>query len=626
MTRRRHLLVPAVLLLLAAAWALPLPDAPVGDEATYLLAAASLWHDGDLRYDSRDLARGYRTWSAGPRGLALIEDGDSLAFARPFLYPVVAAPFYGLLGPRGVRVLGMALFLGMLQVARRRLLAGRTPSGTPPPREERPALSGRAAGAGLLLAAFFFASAAVVWTLRFEPAVLLMAFAFFTVALWCRVRCEPLWGRRELLPLAGAGGLLAAAALHEPALALLAVPVAVDLVWSRRWKAAAVFVLALLGPGLALAGLQERLTGAWGPSLEEETRTYAGPFPREPLPAVEEASGAGGFLEGAEVGEGLETGFGGEGATGRSLTPELAGRRLLWLAVGRHVGVVPYFPFAVFVLGLYLADLRCRGGRSRHLLAGALLIYGVLAVLGLGGGSGGWAASVGPSAPGARSVALVYPLLLFLPRRLRGGRALVLPFAAAGLWLAPALAGAVSGALPGRPQELPGTAATGPSYRVLPLELELLSEGRLPGYAVLYRSPEGQGGPWLVPRDSWLASERHPEGVWVRGASRSEVYLVAREPVDAVRFTARSISAESELVVTGVGRLRARFDSEGKRAGVPVEIRPELVARGLGLFLRQEPGEERIYRLVLEVTGGAVPARVDPASRDPRYLGVFLAF
>ncbi|HSL81328.1 MAG TPA: hypothetical protein VLF66_01045, partial [Thermoanaerobaculia bacterium] len=307
--------------------------------------------------------------------------------------------------------------------------------------------------------------------------------------------------------------------------------------------------------------------------------------------------------------------------------PALAARRLLWLAAGRHVGVLPYFPFALFVAGLYLADLRRPGGRSRHLVAGALLLAGVVAILGVGA-AGSWAECVAPGgagagAPGARGLALVYPVLLFLPRRLRGGRALLLPFAAAGLWLAPALAGAAAGTASGQGAEL---ATRSPAHRALPLELELLAEGRLTGYQVFHRLPEAQSNPWIVPREAFYASERHPAGVWVRGGSRAEVLLVAREPVEAVRFTASSISAEAELVVRGDGRFRVRFDTEGKRAGVPVEVRPELVARGLGLFFPEAPEQERIYRLVIEAAGGAVPARVDPASGDPRYLGVFLEF
>lgn len=638
MNRRRPLLAPAAVLLLVAAWALPLPDAPAGDEATYLLAAASVWHDGDLGFGHEDLARGYRTWEAGPRGVALFEDGERLAYARPFLYPVVAAPFYGALGPRGVRVLGVVLLLAVFGAARRHLLpgdpagaAGRDPRAdpSPEPRSDRPwdrrlRPSGR--GGRILLTAYLLASGAAIWSLRFEPPVLVMSCAFFAVSLWCRVRCEPVWGRRELLPLAGTGVLLGAAALHEPLLGLLALPVVVDLLWARRWKAAGAFAVGLLAAGLALVGLQERLVGSWGAELHREATVYAGPFPLEARPGVEAPSGGAALLAEAVVGEGLEPGFGGEGA----LSPGLAARRALWLAAGRHVGLLPFFPFALFVLALYLADLRFRGGRARHLLAGTLLLCGVLAVLGLAGsGVGGWSGwgTGGAAAPGARIVALVYPVLLFLPLRLRGGGALLLPFAAAGLWVVPALAGAAAGARAGSPMEPPGMPAASPAYRLLPLELELLADGGLPGYQVFHRFPEGQGGPWLVPRESFFGGERHPDGVWVRGGSRSEVYVISRGPVEAVRFTARSIAADNELVVTGEERLRARFDTEGKRAGVPVAVRPELVARGLGLFLRDDADparEERIYRLRLEVTGGAVPARKDPASRDARYLGVFL--
>ncbi|HSL85042.1 MAG TPA: hypothetical protein VLF66_19880, partial [Thermoanaerobaculia bacterium] len=306
MNRRRLRLAPAALLL-AAAWALPLPEAPWGDDATYLLAAASVWEDGDLRFGAEDLARGYAVWDDGPRGLALADDGGGLVYARPFLYPVLAAPAYGLLGPRGLRVLGMALFLAVFVAARRRFLdlgSRGGPCGVAGAEAGTPAVLAAppARGGGLLLAGFLFASGAALWPLRFDPAVLVMACAFLAVGLWCRVRSEAVWGRRELLPLAGAGALLAAAALHEPLLAVLALPVAVDLLWSRRWKAVAVFLLALAAAALALGALQERAAGAWGPELRREARTFAGPFPGEARPAVELPRGGAALLAGAVLG------------------------------------------------------------------------------------------------------------------------------------------------------------------------------------------------------------------------------------------------------------------------------------------------------------------------------------
>ena len=46
-------------------------------------------------------------------------------------------------------------------------------------------------------------------------------------------------------------------------------------------------------------------------------------------------------------------------------------------------------------------------------------------------------------------------------------------------------------------------------------------------------------------------------------------------------------------------------------------------AKDLGFFSKTG---ERFYRFTLETTGGLVPARHDPQSRDTRDLGVFLDF
>jgi len=592
------------ILLLAAAYAPPLPDVPVGDEATDLLAAASLWHDGDLLFAPRDLARARATWSEGPRGLAVIGDpaGGGWLFARPFLYPAIAAPVYGLFGPRGLRVLNMALVLVMLWLARRHLV--KAPARDRPHGREPQTFRPGPRRAGLLLGGFFFASATAVWVLRLQSEVFLTACLFVALALWCRVRCQPAWGRRELLPLAASGALIAAAAATEPLLALFAIPVAVDLAWARRLKGAAVFALALGVAALLLVGGQRRWTGSWGPALAAEATVFDGPYPFElgaedaaapATPAPAEPPGA---------------------------STALLARRAGWLLAGRHVGALAYFPFGLYLVGLYLLDLRAPGGRQRHLLAVALLAYLVVALVRfpaaalLGAGAA--------AAPGAHALALVYPLLLFLPRRLRAGRAAALPALAAGLWLVPSLAGAASGLAGIYAVELP---ARGPTFRVLPVELELLADGRLAGYAPFDRFPEATGGRWYVPLETFFASEDHPDGVWVRGGTRSEIFVVSDGPVDTLRFRAKSIAAENTLTVRAGGEtLRARFDTPGKRAGVPVEIHPEPVETGLGLFLHDAPQEEHVYRFVLKITGGAVPARVDPNSNDPRYLGVFLEF
>ena len=101
--------------------------------------------------------------------------------------------------------------------------------------------------------------------------------------------------------------------------------------------------------------------------------------------------------------------------------------------------------------------------------------------------------------------------------------------------------------------------------------------------------------------------------------------MVAGRPIEELRFRVRSVADRNELLLEGAAdRTRVRFDSEGKRAGTPVTVRPELLAHGLGLFAGVPPEEERIYRFTIETTGGAIPQRLDPTSRDPRYLGVFV--
>ncbi|HEX9941327.1 MAG TPA: hypothetical protein VGG03_04870, partial [Thermoanaerobaculia bacterium] len=90
-------------------------------------------------------------------------------------------------------------------------------------------------------------------------------------------------------------------------------------------------------------------------------------------------------------------------------------------------------------------------------------------------------------------------------------------------------------------------------------------------------------------------------------------------------FSVRSLAAANELVLdSGADRLRVRFDTEGKREGTPVELAVEPVARDLGFF--SPSGRDYFYRFTLETTGGLVPARRDPGSRDARDLGVFLDF
>jgi hypothetical protein len=216
---------------------------------------------------------------------------------------------------------------------------------------------------------------------------------------------------------------------------------------------------------------------------------------------------------------------------------------------------------------------------------------------------------------GSRYLAAAYPACLFLPGRIAVRRSLALPFAAAGLWTALAVAGSLARLAPEAVLQ-PHTQA--PAFQRLPLELTLLPGGHLPGFV----DQAWRNTVWVLPRWTFFAEERHPHGVWVRGSSRSEVIVVSPAPVSRLAFIAYSLSADNELILrSSVDRLRVRFDTEGKRGGTPIELAVEPAGRNLGFFPR-----DFFYRFTLESTGGLVPARRHPRDGDPRDLGVFLDF
>jgi hypothetical protein len=566
-------LCPALLLLgLAASLAGVRSPLPAGDEATSVMMVQSLWHDHDLAWREADLERANRIWDGGPAGLTLFTDdgGKTLRYGRPLAYPLAALPFYALLGLRGIALFNMALFLAMTGAA---LWFWRRETGL----------------AALFIHGFFFASAAFAYALRLEPEVFLMACGFFPLLLWQVLRKLTEWRRGHLAALAGAGILVGAASLSSPFLVLLALPILIDLAARRRWRGA---LAALAGALLAVGGLAllHRVgTHEWSAFGGAQRHTFETEFPLESPRDLWQGYGA---EPAAATSSDLAAGF------------RLLPRNLLYLFAGRFTGLLPYFPFAFFALGLYLAGPR---ERSRHLLLAALAIYALAVLLTHPHDFAGAAGFLG-----SRYLAAIYPAFLFLPGRVAARRSLVLPFAAAGLWTALA----VAGSLPRfAPEAVHADAA---AFQRLPLELTLLSGNRLPGF---YAQTWGNAV-WIVQRRSFFAEERHPHGVWVRGSTRSEVIVVSPAPLPRLELTVYSLAAENELTLdSGVDRLIVRFDSEGKRNGTPADLAVAPAARNQGFFPR-----DFFYRFTVETTGGFVPARRDPKSGDPRDLGVFLDF
>ncbi len=571
--RTLSLLCPALLLLVfAGSLAGRRAPSPAGDEATSVMIVQSLWHDQDLVYREADFERANHIWDGGPAGLTLFTDdgGKTLRYGRPLAWPLAALPFYALLGLRGISLLNMALFLAMAGAALRLLV-------------EETGLS------RLFVAGYFFASAAFAYAFRWEPEVFLMAGVFFPLLAWHRFRRAPVETRNHWLLLAGAGLLLGAALLSNLLLAVLALPAVIDLAMRRRWRSAVAIAAGIVLAAGLLTLMQRAGTGEWSAYGGAQRRTFEAEFPLEsPRDSLQ-------GYRGEPTRESPAT-F----AAGLKLLP----RNLGYLLAGRYTGLLPYFPFAVFAAVLFLLGRR---DRSRHLLAAALAVYALAVLLTVPHDFAGARGFLG-----SRYLAMAYPVFLFLPGRIAVRRSLALPFAAAGLWTA----AAVALSLPGLPP--PAFHAELPAFQRLPLELTLLPGDRLPGF---FAQTWGKAV-WIVPRRSFFAEERHPHGVWVRGSTRSEVIVVSPAPLSRLAFTVYSLAADNELILdSGVDRLRVRFDSEGKRNGTPADLAVEPVARNLGFLPR-----DWFYRFTLETTGGFVPVRRDAKSGDPRDLGVFLDF
>lgn len=666
----------AVLLGLAAA--APSPDRPPpGDSATHPLIAFSLLHDRDLVWDERDHARAYRLWNAGPDGLALTESPDgTLRYARPIAYPLALLPFLPL-GPAAPAVLNTVLLLSMLltalclhaapsealsspaaeprgpgrvalsqgrQTARPRERDARLrrsraesdegsaephpltqsaarPLGEGDPPRPAPGATNRPAGPyprpvpapenlpwlpALFVLGSFLLSFTLAQTWRPEPNLFEAAGVFFPFALALALRHNRLHTslRSHTLLALAAGLLLGAAITSAPPLVLFAAVALALLASGRRWRTlAALAAGALVAAGL-LTAAEHRLAArwsAWQPGVEQ--LTFRGAFPGD------RATGAGAAIERPPE-------------PGPVRTAGRLARESWWLLAGRHGGALPFFPFTVLALVLALAGPLDRNRALLLTAALALTAWMLLAPpVSLAGGG---------VFTGHRWLAVLAPVLVLLPspalfRRgaTSGGRLAAVgtasAFAAAAIWTVPALASALAGTIASAPAPAAPAHLRLASFRALPLELSLLP--RLPGYEL--RS-WGQGS-WAFPLGAVYAAEGHPQGVWLRGGAEAELVMASPEPLETIAFTAFSPLPDNVLTAGGGSEeVIVRFDSPGKRAGVPIELPVEPVARGLGFFPRAP--DDVFYRVTVSTTHGWVPARRDPGSADPRYLSTFLSF
>jgi hypothetical protein len=389
----------------------------VGDEASYLMAGASLAWDHDLRYERRDYDRFFARWGVQPDGLILQspDGGKTLVYGKPASYPLWLAPFLRLSPSQGPW-LANALLLAIAAIAAARALSRRVGAAAP-----------------LFVAVFVFASVTFAYVFWAHEDLFLACLAAIALALVYGGRDESAAGKRSASGptaswrLVGAGALLSIVILARPLYLPLLVPVLLAVPRDGRRRAAGALAagLLLVAVGATAANLLTR--GSWS-SYGGDRRSY---YAYTGFPRVDAAADDWN-REIAERG------------THTWLKPEtlLAGfdaRQTAWNAlyylVGRHVGVLPYF------LPLLLGLLAFRRGEGRWALPLAALVAAVVLFwvrpFNFYGGGGSIA---------NRYFLPAYPALWFLAARpLRGARAVVAPIVVAAmaapflwpLWRAP---------------------------------------------------------------------------------------------------------------------------------------------------------------------------------------------
>lgn len=582
------LLVVLLVANLAAAMAAggPAGDGPAlpGDGPTYTLQAASVAFDLDLAWSRADHDRFIAARGAPPETVVLRspDRGERITFGVPVPYALLTAPVVRLAPLRGLAVAN-ALVLALAALLAAATLERRLGPAAP-----------------LWVAAFVFASVACLYTYRATPELFAASLVALAFAVAYRGEGQPVRRFTELyggtLPgeeagrrpwrWAGVGALTGTVAAFHPFYLALLLPLALAVPRGRRRAGGAVLiatsalVLAVWAAVYAAAG------GSWLP-WDRGGRVFTPEtgFPAVDVPVAlwprEEAAGPA-WLPGG-VPEELP---GGE-APGR-----LAGWNVLFLAAGRHVGVLPYF--APLLLG-FAAFLGERGRWAVPVavglaLAGALILRPFDFAAGVGGGE---------AAMGNAFFLPLYPALWFLAGRpLRplwvGVVAVLGALYLYPLWLSP---GAAAQA---------GAAPSFPARHLLPVET---TQAELPGVRDVQH-----GTVWV--RLSRGAPESAPGELLIEPGRRLELWIGSPVPVPAFRLELGSSEtpAPTRAEVGGAEALRTVLTPDGRvilelDPGGPDRRHPVAWSSRSFALYRLEIGVPR------EGGGGPLPFRVVPRYR-----------
>jgi hypothetical protein len=560
--------VPAIAILaLFSALATLRPPLEVlwGDEGTYVAMAASLARDRDLTFDEADRAWAEERVPEVGATVIVQRTTSGLSYSKPIVYPLLAAPFYALAGESGMIVLNFLALGAALAVAwwllRRR---------------------GASDLAALTLLSFLGCAALAPYLLWRVSDIVQVSLVVIGLGLACGGLRS---GRDRALWTAALGGLALALAvpMRLPNAALLAAAIATCLLYRQPRRALAVAAAALLTLLFASAG-GLLLTGTTNP-YKAERASFNGEI-------------------------GYPVGSGGESALERFATtpatqaagwnPELEARRTLYSSLyfflGRHTGLLLYFPLALLLL---YRLLRHPDRTGLSLLAGVAAIavfYLVWLPENYFGGS---------TFVGNRYFLTSYAALLVAAPGLPSGRQLV------PVWLVAAMVGlsALFSVESSRALDpMSQSHAYAGVFRILPYEstaqeIDGQRDRYWSGDFVRFVDPHAEVDDFAFTLDSNLPA--------------AELLVATEWPGRPLKFLVTSKSEPLELRVSDWGRRRSHHlehTDSGSRA--LVELEPSFSWRRHHFWW---PAEHHYYvrtlRLSLEPVDGT------PARAEVRYLG-----
>lgn len=585
-----------------------LPPTLKADEAAYYLMALSLAHDRDLRLDQQDADRLFDEfhYRHASNVIAMSDDGwQTVYFAKPYLYSLFAAPLVGLFGANGMVFFNMLLTVGMIWLGAFYLSRYNDP-----------------ATAALFSAGFFLASAGFAYVFWLQPEVFNMFFVTLALFLGLAVSARPTARSRKgptraYWQLAASGVALAIASYSKPTHLALGLAVVAPLVIGGQLRDRKLRPRRLLQLGSWALGLVGALAlaGALSTALTGHPSTYVGEgVRREGLEICEPGVDPVASVRAAFA---AERPSGSVAANDDQFSDDEASvaeaRNWSWLFrippielhqtienvgyffLGRHTGMLLYFPFTGIALLLFASH--SRRSFERWMLLAGLAAVGLFFLLFID-----WNWQGGGGFVGNRYFVNVVPGFLFLVTVIRPNWLSAVGLAAAGLLIGPLLLSPF-----GTPVPRPTLQAHTRNFplRHFPLELSLRN---VPGYHTL----NWPGHRIVARQDQAVPRDR---GFWVQGAAETEMLWLSVEPLERMVFRLEGFAPRTRVRI----RLGDAVEERVLVAGEPQQI--ELMSLRPDKRRSRSRTRWNVYRFEIESDTGAV--RHWTETRPPRACRTF---